>query len=237
MPHETSMPPNIIDTPQLYDGSVTIDKLDPTLTTDLLAALLTVSQGTIYYAGYTAGNGTQNIGTPIPYGAIITGAVIEQLDDWDGSPTINIGTGTDADCYIPNASISKSKSAVTGDDPASLGVALWVPGAYTGGSLSAGSQTKTPVVIGAGTQTVTVGPPADFTVTAWPAVTTPDNWTVTQGTLTPAAISTWGHPRTTYVGKTYDAQPIATVTGTNATKGAALVTIYYIQSIMEVQPP
>lgn len=228
------MPENIIDTPQIFDGAVTQDKLAPALALTLASFVIGQSQGTIYYKGYGStkdhpvDNTTQNIGIPIPYGSLIIGAVIENLDDWDGSASINIGTGSDTDCYIPNASITKSKGDAIGDDPATLGVALWVPGAYTGGSLSAGSQTKTPVVIGSGMQD------GDKTVTAWPAVTTPDNWTVTQGTLTPAAISTWGHPRNTYVGKTYDAQAIATVNGTGATKGASLVTIFYLRSIAEV---
>jgi hypothetical protein len=101
---------------------------------------------------------------------------------------------------------------------------LYVAGVFNGGSLSAGSQTKTPVAIGGGTQG------EDKSITAWPTVTTPDNWTNTQGTLTPATITTWAHPRSTW--QANDTIYNAYLTNSSGTVGLLDVYIFYLRGVM-----
>ena len=93
-----------------------------------------------------------------------------------------------------------------------------------GVSLGAGGQTKTPAVQS--------GSPMAFDGTGHYtsgsyAITTPDDWTVTQGTHVAATMTTWGSPRQKYYAATNHINVTIGTTGTPST-GAITVLMTYL---------
>jgi hypothetical protein len=171
--------------------------------------------------------GTIPIGT-IPAKSILQKCITVATTAFDGNFAVTIGDAGDADGILANANVTKTIGAVSGEDPATCGAYLWTPGV----------------------QTATAG---DFSVTAWPSITTPDNWEVTAvdpdtgavtQTKTPTAIgsgtqtttatnwavTTYGHPRH----KWYAADTVinAYVTQTTTTVGALDVYVFYTRGVM-----
>jgi len=128
----------------------------------------------------------------VPGGSIVVGCIVSCRVGFTGDGTVTIGrTATE---ILANANITKTVGAISGEDPALYGSDLWVTGGQTttagnwtasfptittpsnwavinkdsGGTLSSAelpfTQTTTPVVISAGSQTTTA---SNFTVTTW----------------------------------------------------------------------
>jgi hypothetical protein len=177
--------------------------------------------GNFFYGYIDKVAGTKEVGI-IPAYSLLTGCIAITTTAFNGNITINIGDAGDTDGILPDASITKTLNAVSGEDPATYGVYLW----------NVGAQTKTA---------------GDYSVTAWPALTTGGDWTVapldsqpqTQ-TKTPAALSgagtqtktatnwavtTYGHAKQ----KLYTADTLinATVAQTTTTVGMLVVYILY----------
>jgi hypothetical protein len=238
---------NAVVLADIEDGTITNGKLSSTAVTESVTVAKTFTHASLSdtagVLGSQLGKGTLHQtktsighanGTPViavlPPGALLVDAWVVCTETYDATaPTINIGYSGSTDVILPTASISKTSGNVSGDDPSVRGTDLWVPGVFSGGSLSAGSQTKTPAAIGLGTQTTTAGPPADFTVTAWPALASGGDWSVTQGTLTPATITTYGHARRKFYATSTTV--IATIAGASGnTAGTMDVYLTYIQT-------
>jgi hypothetical protein len=69
------------------------------------------------------GGATQPLATFVA-GTIITDIVVVITEAFNGTPTIDIGD-TDADSLLPNAGITKTLAAVSGEDESTRGVYLY----------------------------------------------------------------------------------------------------------------
>jgi hypothetical protein len=228
----SSFAANVIDTEQIFDACITAVKLatdsvitakiqDDAVTSDKIApgVLTQHVRNMVAYAAIGHTTVTTPIGT-IPAGALIKGCIVSITEAYNGTtPSIDIGVAGDHDSLLPTASIARSLNSISGEDPATYGVELWVPGVQTAiaqtttasdWALSALTVDSGTHAMASHTQATTAG---DYTVTASPIVTT------------------YGHPRKKYLAAdtVYNAY---TAAGTGTTTGTADVFILYDRVVM-----
>ena len=219
MDYRTDLNVNCIDTPQIIDGCVTVPKLGA----DVMALVNIMPQLT--YAtgiGFTAG--TSKI-TDIPAGSVVLGAYAVCTATFDSDTAITIGRATAQTSLLPAPGLTLGN--VTGTNPSTdYGSDLWQTGTHTPGSLSAGSQTKTPSAWAL--TALHVG--ADSNMDSHTQGSTAGDWTNTQGSFTAGAVTTWACPLTKYCATktTYNAY----ITSTAGTVGSLNVYILYIGGVV-----
>jgi hypothetical protein len=139
-------------------GRINMEDFSAAAGATLTSELATAGRSMVLYAevdhGLEADEGTTTtlpFSGVVPSGSMVTGCIITCREAFDGGETVTIGRSGFTASILADANITKTLNAVSGEDPALYGSDLWVTGS----------------------QTVTAG---DYSVTAWPAVTTPDAW-------------------------------------------------------------
>jgi len=160
MTGRTRFGPNVVDTEQLYDACVTAAKIDPTIASGVttaiataLAAAKTADKTVVKYAQCNCA-ATGTVVYPIctvPSISVVTRVITVAEVGIVGNGTQTVGDAGDAAGFLADGNITKTLNAISGEDPATYGAYLWVPGA-----------TATPAQNGT----------TPFAVTAWPTPTT-----------------------------------------------------------------
>ena len=222
----TLLADDAVQTENIKDDNVTTDKLAPGVLTQNVRDMVKT-------AAILKTTGTIPICT-IPAGSYVYRVITSARIGFDGSTSINIGDAGDTDGFLPTANITKTLAAVSGEDPATYGVYLWVPGVISGGDW-----TYTPGTLSGGDWEVTANPTWAQNGTDPYAVTsiTKGAQTKTAASLgagsqvkTAATVTTYGHQRVKY----YAADTVinATVVAGSSTVGTLDVYIHYMRTVM-----
>ena len=212
-------------------GSINMEDFSTAAGVALASELTTGGRSMVLYAevdhGLEADEGTTTIlpfSGVVPAGCIVTGCIITCREAFDGGETVTIGRSGFTASILADANITKTLNAVSGEDPSLYGSDLWVGGSQTKTagdysvtawptittaddwtvtvwSATAGTQTKTPVVIGSGTQTKTA-----------------TNWTV----------GTYAHPKVKYCNVDTQYNAYRTQTETSAEAGTTGILDCYL---------
>lgn len=206
--------------------------------------------GTLHQVKTSIGhaNATPTI-VALPAGALLCDVWTVCTATYDATaPTIDIGYSGAASAILPTASIGKTVTNVSGDDPAVRGTDLYVPGAQ---SSTAGDWTVTQGTLSGGDWTYTPGTltPDDWTVTDFTqgaeiqtktaaslgaGSQTKTNMSLSAGSQTKTAsnwaVSTFGHPRKKFYATATTV--IATIAGASGnTTGTMDVYLSYLQTV------
>lgn len=189
MTGRTRFGPNIIDTEQIYDDCVTYAKISTAakaslaaMDTAILADAKVADKTVVKYASvslYATGTVVYPICTVPSISTVTKVITVCEASRVGTTGTIIIGDAGNDDGYFTNANIGKTLNDISGEDPATWGAYLWVPGVQTtlaqtttasNWALSSISLNEgTPNTFLSATQSSTAG---DYTVTASPVVTT-----------------------------------------------------------------
>jgi len=141
----SALSPLCVDTEQIFDDSITQPKIGPAAvgTTELANDAVTadkvvagmLTNGTRQCLAYAEvsciADATVPIGT-IPGGSMVTDIIVATSTAINSNGTQNIGDAGAIDGLLATANITKTLDAISGEDPATRGVYLWVPGVQEG---------------------------------------------------------------------------------------------------------
>jgi hypothetical protein len=225
---------NVVDTEQIYDACVTYAKISDeakasiaALDTTALAAAKVADKTVVKYLSVSLyGTGTQTIPIcTVPSISTVTRVItVCEASRVGTTGTIDIGDTGDTDGFLATANIGKTLNDITGDDPASYGVYLWVPAVQTATAAALTGSNSSLALTGANsTWTFEAGAEtggANSTLSE-----TGTNSTLSLSSGGNWAVTTYGHRRT----KTYLTDTVinATVTKGDNTAGTMGIYVYY----------
>jgi hypothetical protein len=138
MPGRSNLGPNSVDTEQIYDGCVTMAKMNvadmATFSAAITAAIAASQKIVVKYISVNMAT-TGTVVTPIctiPSMSFVTDVFTVCEVASDGNGTINVGDADLATGYMINANITKTLNAVSGADYKTRGAYLYTPGAQDG---------------------------------------------------------------------------------------------------------
>jgi hypothetical protein len=237
MPGRSSLNANVIDTEQVFDDSIsyaklntacksTITGLDSTAMSTTLAAAKVADKTVCKYASvscYATGTVVYPICT-VPGVSIVTDVitVTEAAITPGGTGTQTIGDASAADGYLTDANIAKTLNAVSGEDPATRGVYLWVPGVQSS-TVAAIAGAQSTIGMTGTNSTLTFGGSGENTGGSNSSLAlSGSNSTISLSSGGNWAVTTYGHPRV----KVYLTDTVINCTAVKGTNTAGTLGVY-----------